>query len=156
MEKMKFLFTVLTACLLLSACSLSEDVAELYEKESPLKAEVTLPEFYSDDHKETIEVLLIQDGEKVNGADYVHFEIWKQDGTLHYYMEPAKEMGNGIYALSKDFKSDGLYYLKIHASNNGSIISPQMQFVVGDLSKEELEFLQSDIPVIESNNEHHH
>lgn len=156
MEKMKFLFIVLAYCLLLSACSLNEDVADLYKKESPLKAEVILPDSYSANQQEMIEVLLTQDGKKVSGADYVHFEIWKQDGTLHYYMEPAKEMGDGIYALSKNFNSDGLYYLKIHASNNGSIISPQMQFVVGDLSKEELQFLQKDIPVTEGGHEHHH
>lgn len=153
---MKFLFFVLTSCILLSACSLKEDVADLYKTENPLEAEVILPESFLDSQKETIEVLLTQDGEKVNGADYVHFEIWKQDGTLHYNMEPAKEMGNGIYALSKDFHSDGLYYLKVHASNNGSIITPQMQFVVGDLSKEELEILQDDLPITEGGHEHHH
>ncbi|MDN4495251.1 FixH family protein [Ureibacillus aquaedulcis] len=156
MEKMKFLLFVLTSCLLLSACSLKEDAADLYKKESPLEAEVILPDAFLDDQQETIEVLLTQDGKEVNGADYVHFEIWKQDGSLHYNMEPAKAMGYGLYALSKDFHSDGLYYLKVHASSNGSVISPQMQFVVGELSKEELKILQQDLPATEGGHEHHH
>ncbi|MFC7686076.1 FixH family protein [Ureibacillus sp. GCM10028918] len=156
MEKMKLLLFVLMSCILLSACSLKEDVADLYKKESPLEAEVILPDSFFDDRQETIEVVLTQDGKKVNGADYVHFEIWKQDGTLHYNMEPAKEMGNGIYAISKEFNSDGLYFLKVHASKNGSIISPQMQFVVGELSKEDLDFLQKDLPATEGSHEHHH
>ncbi|QCR34122.1 FixH family protein [Lysinibacillus sp. SGAir0095] len=156
MKRMKYIFFVSVSCILLSACSLKEDVAELYKKESPMEAEIIIPDTFVNNEKEIIKAVLTQNGEKVEGADYVHFEIWKQDGTLHYYMEPAKEMGNGIYALSKDFDSNGLYYIKVHASKNGSIIMPQKQFVVGDLSKEELEYLQKDIPTNEGVHEHHH
>ncbi|MDP1420117.1 FixH family protein [Peribacillus simplex] len=143
--------------LLLSACSLEQDVANLYKKEKPLESEIVIPESFSENKQETIKVVLTQDGKKVEGADYVHFEIWKQDGSLNYNMEKAEEDGNGTYSLSKEFDSEGLYYIKIHASNDGSIIMPQKQFIVGELSKSELEFLQKGLEKNdESSHEHHH
>jgi YtkA-like len=142
--------------LLLSACSLEPDVANLYKKEKPLESEIIIPESFSENKQETIKVVLTQDGKKVESADFVHFEIWKQDGTLKYNMEQAEEAGNGTYRLSKEFDSDGLYYIKVHASNDGSIIMPQKQFIVGDLSKSELEFLQKDVQKQNEHHEHHH
>jgi hypothetical protein len=141
---------------MLSACSLEQDVANLYKKEKPLQLEIVIPESFSENKEETIKVVLTQDGKKVEGADFVHFEIWKQDGSLNYSMEQAEEVGNGSYSLSKNFDSDGLYYIKVHASNDGSIIMPQKQFIVGELSKSELEFLQKGLQRQKVNHEHHH
>jgi hypothetical protein len=140
----------------LSACSLEENVEHLYREEKPLEAEIVIPDSFSEDKQEIIEVILTQDGKKVEGADFVHFEIWKQDGSLHYSMEEAVEVGKGMYLLRKNFDSHGLYYIKIHAGNNGSIIMPTKQFTVGELSKSELEFLQKDLENPNTNHEHHH
>lgn len=140
----------------LSACSLEENVENLYRKEKPLEAEIVIPDSFSENKQETIEVILTQDGSKVEGADFVHFEIWKQDGSLHYSMEEALEIGKGMYLLSKDFESQGLYFIKIHAGNNGSTIMPTKQFIVGELSKSELEYLQKDLENPNQNSEHHH
>ena len=71
-------------------------------------------------------------------------------------MEEANNLGNGTYSISKDFDSEGLYFVKVHAGNKGSIIMPRKQFVVGELSESDLDFLrkgaQSEIEV----HEHHH
>lgn len=141
--------------LLLSACTLDENAADLYKKEQPLEAKLFLPEKFSGG-KETIEVILTQDEKKVDEPDFVHFEIWKQDGSVHYPMEEAESLGNGTYSVTKDFESDGLYYVKVNAGSRGSIISPQMQFIVGELSKEELEFLQKGLKTEEQAEEPHH
>lgn len=143
-------------CLLLSACSLEPDAADLYKKEKPLESEIVIPESFSANKQETIKAVLTQDGKKVEDADFVHFEIWKQDGTVKYNMEEAVKEDNGTYSISKDFNSDGLYYIKLHASNDGSIIMPQKQFIVGELSKSELEFLQQGLPKQTETHEHHH
>jgi YtkA-like len=142
--------------LLLSACSLEPDVANLYKKEKPLESEIIIPESFSENEQETIKVVLTQDGKKIEGADFVHFEIWKQDGSLNYSMEEAEDLGNGTYSISKEFDRDGLYYVKVHASNDDSIIMPQKQFIVGELSKSELEFLQKSLQKQNENHEHHH
>jgi hypothetical protein len=139
-----------------SACSLNEEAAELYRKEQPLKADIILPADFSDPGEESIEVALTQNGGKIENPDYVHFEVWKQDGSLHFPMEEAEAVGGGIYRISKQFDQDGLYFVQVHAANDGSIIIPKKQFIVGELSKGELEFLQKgakpDTPV----EEHHH
>ncbi|PLT30545.1 FixH family protein [Peribacillus deserti] len=154
-NKIQLLF-VLILSLFLNACSLKEDAADLYQKQSPLEADIIIPKIFSSNTQENIKVVLTQDGKKVEGADYVHFEIWKQDGSLHYNMEQAKEVGNGMYALSKDFNSNGLYYIKVHASNNGSMIMPQKQFVVGELTETEIKYLKQDLPKNDAVPEHHH
>jgi hypothetical protein len=142
--------------LLLSACSLEPDVDNLYKKENPLESEIVIPESFSENKQETIKVVLTQGGKKVEKADFVHFEIWNQDGSRHYSMQQAEEVGNGMYRLSKEFDRDGLYYIKVHASNDGSTIMPQKQFIVGDLSNSEIEFLQKGLQKQTVHHEHHH
>lgn len=155
MHKKKMIWMFLFIAML-SGCSLKPDVAKLYKEESPLQSEIIIPDTFSANEKETIKVILTQHGERVEDADFVHFEIWKQDGTVTYYMEEAFDLGNGVYGISKDFDSDGLYFVKVHAGNNGSIIVPQKQFVVGSLSKSELDFLQKGQQSQIEGHEHHH
>ncbi|MFP3918377.1 FixH family protein [Lysinibacillus telephonicus] len=156
MKKNIFIIFILIISAVLSGCSLKPNVEKLYKEETPLEAEIIIPNNFSDNEKETIQVNLTQEGEKVKDADFVHFEIWKQDGTVKYYMEEANNLGNGTYSISKDFDSEGLYFVKVHAGNKGSIIMPRKQFVVGELSESDLDFLrkgaQSEIEV----HEHHH
>jgi hypothetical protein len=156
MKKHIFIFFVFILLFSLSACSLKEDVEELYEKETPLEAEIITPDSFSKNKEETIKVVLTQDSKIVENADYVHFEIWKQDGSVHYDMEQANENGKGTYSLSKSFDQDGLYFIQVHASSNGSIIIPQKQFIVGELSESEKEFLKDGTQKQETNHEHHH
>ncbi|WP_413303809.1 FixH family protein [Bacillus sp. 1P10SD] len=156
MKIIKYIFLLMILSVFLSACSLRKDAADLYKKETPLKAEIVIPDSFSENKQETIKAILTQGGKKVERADFVHFEIWKQDGTLQYPMEEARNSGNGTYTLSKEFDKDGLYFIKLHAGNDGSIIMPQKQFIVGKLSKSELEFLQKDVPVQNGTQEHHH
>jgi len=144
-------------CLLLSACSLlKQDAASLYKKEAPLEAEIALPASIKANAVAEIKVTLHQNGEEVNNADYVHFEVWKQDGSAERIMEEAEKQGNGVYSIKKILSSDGLYYVKVHASYNDSIIMPQKQFIVGELSEGDLNYLQKNLPKQEENHEHHH
>ena len=147
---------ILHVSLLLSACSLNQDVANLYKKEIPLEVEIILPQSFSDNNQETIKATLTQEGKRITGADFVHFEIWKQDGSLKYGMEEAEEVGNGMYSITKEFDRNGLYYIKVHAGNNGSIIMPQKQFIIGELSESELKFLQKGLQKQAESHEHHH
>jgi hypothetical protein len=141
--------------LVLSGCSLNEDVAELYTKEYPLHAELVLPEAISSEEAVPIQVILTQNGKQVKDVDSIHFEIWKHDDAQHTHEQPNL-YEDGTYGLKQTFTSDGLYYIKIHASHNGSIIMPQAQIVVGELTDSELEYLQKDLPEQEEMHEHHH
>ncbi|MDW7613790.1 FixH family protein [Peribacillus simplex] len=156
MKKNICIFLIFIFILLLSACSLEKDAANQYKEETPLESEIIIPESFTANKQETIKVVLTQGGKRVRSADFVHFEIWKQVGSLKYNMEQAEAEGNGTYSLSKNFDSDGLYYIKVHASNDGSIIMPQKQFIVGKLSKSDLKILQKGMHKQEESHEHHH
>lgn len=156
MRKASLFVLISIGLLLLSGCTLRSDAADLYKQEMPLQAEVRMPEVLSPDEEVMLEVVMRQNGELLEKADFVHFEIWKQDGSKRYPMEEAVGSGEGVYQLPIQFESDGLYYLEVHAGNNGSLISPQHQFVVGKLSDSELESLkQGPLPVEEAPVHHH-
>lgn len=151
----KYTFMILLLSLL-SACSLDENAAELYQQETPLKLEIQTPDNFTAGEQETIRATLIQDGKPADHADFVHFEIWKQDGTVQYGMEEAVDEGSGVYSISKDFDKDGLYFVKVHAQQDGSLIMPQKQFIVGELSKSDVEFLHEGTGRKEAGQGHHH
>ena len=156
MKNNLFVLLICLTGLLLSACSLKEDAAKLYKKETPLEADMEISSPLKADETAIIKVTLTQNGEKVENADYVHFDIWKQDSSIKISMEEAKNEGNGIYSVSQKIDSEGLYFVKLHASNNNSIIMPQQQFVVGELSESELEYLQRDVKEQEEVHDNHH
>ncbi|KAB2330677.1 FixH family protein [Bacillus mesophilum] len=142
---MKRLCVLFFSTLFLSACSLDENAADLYKKETPLEAEIILPEQFSNADQEAITVHLTQGGESVDNPDFIHFQIWKQDGSIDYGMEEAENLGDGTFALSKPFDQDGLYYIQVHASSAGSMIVPTKQFIVGELSESDLEALNNGV-----------
>ncbi|MDT3762769.1 FixH family protein [Priestia filamentosa] len=142
--------------LLLSACSTKPDAAKQYKMEHPLQAEIILPKSLSTNTETTFRVNLTQEGKKVENPDYVHFEIWKQDGSVKFPMEQAEKEKRGTYRLTKKLKQDGLYYVQVHASKGGDPIMPKKQFIVGELSKSELELLQDGAPKQENGHQHHH
>lgn len=141
---------------LLGGCSLDENTEELYKTEQPLHADIILPESFSAGEEVPIRAVLTQNGKKVADADYVHFEIWKQDGTVHYPMEEAADAGEGVYQLVKKFEQDGIYIIKVHASSAGSLIMPQKRFVVGELTEAELEELMKEGEAPSGSHEGHH
>ena len=150
------LFVWLSIGLLLSGCSLRGDAADLYSQETPLQVEVAMPETVEAGSKTAVEVILRQDGKLVEGADYVHFEILDADGSVHSPMEEAAEKGKGVYGFEMQFENDGLYYLAVHAGNDGSAVNPRHRFIVGTLSEEEAGKLeQGPAPEKEAGGAHH-
>ena len=139
-----------------SGCSLDPNAKKLYKQETPLEAEVIVPELLEPTDDATIQVILTQNGERVDNPDYVHLEIWKQDGTVNYGMKEAHNDGDGQFSLSRNFEKEGLYYVQVHAGSNGSFIMPTKQFIVGELSESDLDALQSDAPNVSGSGGSHH
>ncbi|WP_101842687.1 FixH family protein [Halobacillus sp. Marseille-P3879] len=154
--KKKIGMSLIFLIVMMTGCSLKQDAASLYKKETPLKAEIIIPESFNANENKEIKVILTQSGQRVPDADFVHMEVWKQDGSVSYRMEEVKNIGDGVYSLSKELESEGLYYAKLHAGNDGSTIVPQTQFVVGELSDSEREALKENSPEQNSNSEPHH
>ncbi|RBP06183.1 FixH family protein [Rossellomorea aquimaris] len=154
MKNRKKYLGLILICTMLGACSPKEDAADLYRQESPLQADITMPEDFSG--SEPIKIALTQSGQSVDDADFVHVEIWKGDGSLHDQMEEAENAGDGNYTFNKKLTDDGLYYIKVHAGSNGSTIMPTLPFAVGELSKADVEALNDQTPDDSGNQESHH
>ncbi|MBU9674455.1 FixH family protein [Planococcus sp. CP5-4] len=144
------------AILLLSACSVRSDAADLYKQEAPLQILMDVPEEIVPGETAMLEAKLMQNGESVKEANFVHFEILKQDGSIPYPMKEAQEVGEGVYQMEVNFRSDGLYFLEVHAGSGDAISNPHYQFIVGELSDSELESLKEGPGPDAGSSGHHH
>ncbi|WPK10918.1 FixH family protein [Lysinibacillus louembei] len=156
MNKIQFLLIILLTCYMISACSANPNASQLYKQETPLEAEIILPDLLEPTKAVTIKVNLTQNGDAVENPQYVHLKMWKQDGTVTYGMTEASNDGNGQFSLNMDFESEGLYYIQVHASNNDSIITPTKLLIVGELSESDKQALKSNAPIIGGESGAHH
>ncbi|WP_156509930.1 hypothetical protein [Rossellomorea aquimaris] len=53
-------------------------------------------------------------------------------------------MGNGIYTIKKTFKEEGIYYVQTHVTARDMHVMPKKQFVVGEVSAEEMKADESE------------
>ncbi|WP_273122604.1 FixH family protein [Bacillus weihaiensis] len=155
MTLLSLLFVVF---LTMSACSLEvkENTEKKYKEENPLVADIILPETSTTEKDTLFQVSLTQGETKIDSPEYVHFEIWKYDHSVTYERVEGNSVGNGLFELNKKLDEEGLYFVKVHARYEDSIIMPKKQFIVGELSKAEVEFLQEGTGEEESGGEHHH
>ncbi|MEZ0481599.1 FixH family protein [Planococcus sp. SSTMD024] len=144
------------AVLLVSACSVRSDAADLYKQEAPLHITAEMPEDVAPGETVRFQLELKQNGEPVNEASFVHFEVRKQDGSIPYPMKEAQAAGGGVYEMQANFRSDGLYFLEVHAGSGDAISNPHYQFIVGELSESELDSLKQGPALDAGNSGHHH
>ncbi|WP_240675788.1 FixH family protein [Ammoniphilus sp. CFH 90114] len=147
------LIFLLTAC---SFDSLSEDAAGHYKVESPLQVDILLPEPVLLHEPQFLNVILVQNGKPVNGLDDVQFTVWKNGSPDSNEVMMANRDGRGQYYVEKTFIEEGLYYVKVQASSNGSTIMPTKQFIVGELSEKDLLELQKGHQAPKQSHENHH
>lgn len=142
MKRKYLLVLFIGGMLLLSACSLRNDAADLYKKENALQVKVAVPDVIAADEPFKVQAILSRDDVKLEKADFVHFEILKHDGSFRLPMEEALFIKEGLYEMELYLEEDGLYYLDVHAGFKGSIVNPRQQFIVGELSEAELDALK--------------
>lgn len=156
MKNKRLLLLCILCISILSACSLRDDAADLYRQENPLQVKIAMPESVDRNENFTVEAVLTESAASIEEANFVHFEIWKQDHSIHFPMEEATFIDKGRYEMEFQLEEDGLYYLEVHAGNNGSIVSPRQQFIVGELSEAELNALkEGSVKEQESSDSHH-
>ena len=156
MKVKRLLLLCIVGISILSACSVRSDAADLYKQENPLQVKIAMPSSIEADEPVTVKAVLSESATPIEKANFVHFEIWKQDHSIHRPMKEATFIEKGIYEMEFQLEEDGLYYFEVHAGNNGSIVSPRQQFVVGELSEAELNALkEGPVKEQESSGNHH-
>ncbi|MGF3102780.1 FixH family protein [Rossellomorea sp. DUT-2] len=128
------LIEVLSACTANSNSSASEsETAKLVE------VDISLPENISPNEENTLKVKVTHAGENVEDADDIQFEVWKMNDKEESEMIEATHEKNGVYSIRNTFKETGVYYIQTHVTARDMHVMPKKQFIVGDVSKEEME-----------------
>nr|WP_183184561.1 FixH family protein [Anoxybacillus voinovskiensis] len=134
-----FFFLASFALILIAACSHTEHGEE--QAILNVKIETKSP---IDVNKATeISCLVTYGNEKVDDADEVKFEIWKQGSEKHEMLQ-AKNKGNGKYAVTKTFTEAGTYSIVAHVTARNMHNMPKTDIVVGNPSASATEHDQHD------------
>ncbi len=101
---------------------------------SPSSPEVklTLPEDAKAGKEVSIQITVTHEGEPVNDADEVQFEIWEKGAPEdEHEMIDAEKTGDGVYSVKKTFQDPGEYKMMYHVTARGShVMEPAETLVV--------------------------
>jgi hypothetical protein len=132
---MKKFFTAAVLVFALAGCGSNgghNHDAKTDEVPKEVKVEVkTNPKTIKPNEKTEIQAIVTQDGKKVDDADDVKFEIWK-DGDQKHEMIEAKHKGNGVYTIEKEFSTDGIYHIIAHTNARDMHVMPEVKVTVGN------------------------
>ncbi|QCJ44665.1 hypothetical protein FAY30_23795 [Bacillus sp. S3] len=79
----------------------------------------------------TFSATVTQGKEKVDDADEVTFEIWK-DGQEKHDKIQGEHKGDGVYSITKSFPEAGKYFVISHVTARDMHNMPKKEFTVGD------------------------
>jgi hypothetical protein len=96
------------------------------------KVELDLPEDAKAGEEVSIQITVTHEGEPVNDADEVQFEIWKKGAPKDdHEMMDAEKTGDGVYSVKKTFREPGEYKVMYHVTARGShVMEPAETLVV--------------------------
>lgn len=142
---------------LLSACTTPDPNAKNhYHTKEPLAVDIHIPEQFSIEAANKFHVKFTQGSQGISHPDFVHFIIWKHDGSMNSGMVEAINEGDGIYSFQTNITNDGLYYVQVHASYNGELLLPTKQFIVGNLTATEKQIILDNASTENTNGGNHH
>lgn len=158
------LFTVAFVFLLIAGCAADSDQTSeekndhkdmsMEEQPQMLEANIIVPEAISPKKEATLKVEVTQGDEVVDDASEVMFEIW-QDDKEKSEMIKAEHEGNGVYSITKQFEQDGIYHVQTHVTARDLHVMPTKQFVVGEVSEEEMSKMEmEEMPEDHEHEEH--
>lgn len=129
------LFLSIFAVLLLTACgNNNSDTSKGNGDKLPemVEVEVLLPEKMEPNEEVKIEALVTQGEEKVEDANEVTFEVWKQGQEKDHEMIEGKNDGSGIYSFTKTFEEEGFYFVVAHTTARDMHVMPRVEVTVGN------------------------
>ena len=137
----KWLMSLIAVPILLFGCSSEEVVDTNTETIDPATLEVVVdiltPEQVSPN--ETVELVahVSQNGENIDDADSVEFEVWESGFRDESQMIKGELDAEGVYKAEITFDHDGVYYMFAHTTARGLHVMPKQQIMVGnpDMSK---------------------
>ncbi|MFC4557501.1 FixH family protein [Virgibacillus kekensis] len=130
---MKKVILLLIMAAFLAGCGEEEDSnASNNETVSAINAELKVPDKAELNAPQTFTVTVTQDGEPVEDADEVEFEIWKDGMKDDSEMIAAEHTGDGKYTVEKKFEEAGVYHVQSHVSARAMHTMPKQEITVGN------------------------
>ncbi|WP_153127049.1 FixH family protein [Peribacillus tepidiphilus] len=122
----KLLGLALISLFVLGGCSQENEVPELIEVKFK-----TIPETIKVNEEVEVVATVTQGTERVEDADEVKFEIWKEGQTEEQHKKiEAKHTKNGEYKITYVFKETGKYYVISHTTARGMHNMPKNEVIV--------------------------
>jgi len=130
---MKKFFLLLTL-VFLAACG-DNEINQSQNKEEeiyPLEVVLQMPEKAEANESISLKAIVTYGNEKVEDANEVQFEIWKEGNKESNNMIEASHVGDGIYEISYSFSEEGIYYVQSHVTAKDQHNMPKKQITIGD------------------------
>lgn len=131
---MKKLFVFFFALFLLAACG-NQNHEQSEQEVFPLEVNLQVPATANPNEEVTLSAEVMYGEEKVQDANEVKFEIWKQSAKESSEMIEAKHKGDGIYEITYSFPEDGVYFVQSHVTAKNQHNMPKKQIVIGNGEK---------------------
>lgn len=122
--------TVLAGCT--NEASSQHDMHQEDPSLEPVQVEVLTDENQEPGEEVKLAARVTQEGEAVEDADEVKFEVWESGLREEGTMLEAELTEDGVYQAMHTFEKEGVYYVFAHTTARGMHVMPKTKFVVGD------------------------
>ncbi|WP_215144264.1 FixH family protein [Exiguobacterium qingdaonense] len=118
----------------LGACGTEKDEesAALPQSMEPVEAELTVAETAEKGETVPLSVRVTQDGQPVDDADEIKFEVWKNDTKEDSDMINAKLIKDGTYEAEMTFSEEAVYTVQVHVTARAMHTMPTTEVTVGN------------------------
>lgn len=130
--KKRISISIISLCLLLTACGQEPAQSTNAEQPKPLNVNLQGPEALRKNESGNYKAEVTYGNEKVNNDDVelIEFEIEKKDGDGKGKMLKPKQIGEGVYEIQTSFSEPGTYTLQSHVSAKGTHNMPLITVTV--------------------------
>ena len=98
----------------------------------PIEVDLTVPEQGNSNEPVTITTHVMQDGENVEDASEVEYEIWEEGKKEDSILVETSNDKEGIYSADTTFETDGMYHVQVHVTARDMHIMPEKTIQIGD------------------------
>lgn len=98
----------------------------------PIEVDLTVPEQGNSKEPVTISTHVTQDGENVEDASEVEYEIWEEGKKEDSILVETSNDKEGIYSADTTFETDGLYHVQVHVTARDMHIMPEKTIQIGE------------------------
>ncbi|MET3686981.1 hypothetical protein ABIC37_002501 [Priestia megaterium] len=130
--KKRISISIISLCLLLTACGQDTTQSTNAEQPKPLNVNLQGPEALQKNESATYKAEVTYGDEKVKNDDVemIEFEIEKKDGEGKGKMLKPKQVEEGVYEIQTSFAEPGTYTVQSHVSAKGTHNMPLVTVTV--------------------------